>query len=120
MAIRSKAVTLSASCEFPGGRMLRGYVKALSPVSANFNSGDFGKYRNNPINPGEMGILTMTYTRNSAPFDIKIGCRMVQLMGSMATLALNQGDLTNTDRKAIKKILEMQIGEIGEDDQIMG
>ena len=120
MATRGKAVTMSASAEFSGGRMLRGYVKSLSPTSAGFNSGDFGKYRNNPINPGDMGILTMTYTRDSMPSDIKIGCRLVQLMGNMATLALNQGDLTNTDRKAIKKIMEMQIAEIGKDDQIMG
>ncbi len=120
MALRAKAVTLNGSLEFAGGRMLRGYVKSLSPTSANFSSGDFNKYRSNPINPGEMGILTMTYTRNSVPFDIKLGCRLVQVIAPMGTLALNQGDLTNTDRKAIKKIMELQIAEIGIDDTIMG
>ena len=116
MAIRGKAVTMNANLEFMGGRMLRGYIKSLSPTSAGFNSGDFNKYRNDPPKSGEMAIVTMTYTRDSTPFDIKIGCRLVQLMGTMATLTLNQGDLTNTDRKAIKKIIEMQISEIGTDD----
>ena len=116
MAVRGKAVTLSANLEFMGGRMLRGYVKSLSPTSAGFNSGDFNKYRTDPPKTGEMAIITMTYTRESMPFDIKLGCRLVQLMGTMATMALNQGDMTNTDRKAMKKIIEMQISEIGNDD----
>ena len=116
MALRGKSVTMNANLEFGGGRMLRGYVKSLSPTSAGYNSGDFNKYRSNPPNPGEMAILTMTYTRNGVPFDIKLGCRLVQLMGTMATLALNQGDMTNVDRKAIKKIMEMQIAEIGSED----
>jgi hypothetical protein len=116
MAVRGKAVTMDANLEFAGGRMLRGYIKSLGPTSAGFNSGDFNKYRSDPPKPGDMAIVTMTYTRNSAPFDIKLGCRLVQLMGTMATLALNQGDMTNTDRKAIKKIIEMQIAEIGLDD----
>lgn len=120
MAVRGKAVTMNANLEFGGGRMLRGYVKSLSPTSAGFSSGDFNKYKNNPPMPNEMGILTMTYTRNSVPFDIKLGCRLVQVMGNMGTLALNQGDLTNTDRKAIKKIMEMQIAEIGTDDGPQG
>ncbi|MDX1592639.1 MAG: hypothetical protein R3298_00220 [Gammaproteobacteria bacterium] len=111
---------MNANLEFGGGRMLRGYVKSLSPTSAGFNSGDFNKYRNNPPNPGDMGILTMTYTRNSVPFDIKLGCRLVQVMGTAATLALNQGDLTNTDRKAIKKIMEVQVAEIGAEDDHVG
>ena len=116
MAARGKAVTLPANLEYPGGRMLRGYVKSISPMSVGYNSGDFNKYRNNPPKDGEMGILTMTYTREGTPFDIKVSVRQVQLMGTTATLSMMQGDLTKADQKAIKQIMEMQIAEIGKDD----
>lgn len=115
MAVRGKAVTLAANLEFMGGKMLRGYVKALSPTSAAFNSGDFNRMRNDPPKDGDMAMLTMTYTREGTPYDIKVRVRFVQLMGTRATLQMMQGDLTKADNKAIKKIIELQIGEIGKD-----
>jgi hypothetical protein len=113
---KGKAVTLPASLQLMSGRMFRGYVKALSADTANFNSGDFARTTNNPVQPGEQGMISMTYTRNSVPFEIKASCRMLNITGNAASLAINSNDLTNTDRKAIKRILELQISEIGNDD----
>ncbi|HEY5790776.1 MAG TPA: hypothetical protein VIX81_09130 [Gammaproteobacteria bacterium] len=112
---RGKSVTLAASLEFTGGRMLRGYVKSISPTSVGFSSGDFNKYRQNPPKDGDMGVLTMSYTREGTPHDIKVRIRLVQVMGNMATLALMQGDLTKKDTKAMKQIMEIQTSEIGKD-----
>ena len=115
MAGRGKAVTLPANLEFMGGKMLRGYVKALSQTSVAFNSGDFNRMRNDPPKDGDMAMLTMSYTREGTPFDIKARVRFVQLMGTRATLVMMAGDLTKADNKAIKKIMELQASEIGKD-----
>ena len=112
---RGKSVQLPCTLLMMNGKMFRGYTKAISPDTVNLVSGDLASARDKTPQPGDQGMITMSYTREGVPHDVRAGCRVIQVMGNAANVAMNANDLTSADRKALKKIMEVLSSEIGKE-----
>jgi hypothetical protein len=105
-------LSLPCSLERGGGTVFSGQTRNLSADGAEMKCNGFIAPGRRPPQPGDVGVFTLSFRKGANLDVIKVGARVVWLMGTLAGLNLFINQLAQPQRENFSKILDSGQGKI--------